>query len=392
MWATEFRRLYLLVAALAIMALVAACAGDEPDDPDPAEAEEPEEEEAPEEPEEPEEPAVSFDGESIRYIIPTAPGGGADAIGQFLNPYWNEFLPGNPSVDIDYVPGAGGVAGGNEFHLRAEPDGLTVMQGTLSSATAFLLGEEEVQYDMAAWNPVVAFSTSGMMHVRTDTGIETVQDVLDYDGELVIGGRAPTASDIMHVFAMEVLGFRDKVNHVWGYEGTGEQLLAMEAGETNLDGTTDNAWLDNGVELEEAGISRPLIAYGLPDGEGGFERHPSIDAPTVDEAYEEIYGEPPSGEAWDAFVAAMNIMSVATIVALPQDADEGVYQAWRNAAVSMIEETDFVEEWMATLNPNPPMYTEEQIENAREALLGIDEAMQTWMRQFLVDNYPDQME
>lgn len=367
MRSTQFRRFGPWVAVMVTMAVVAACSS------------------------EAEEGDPFYAGESIRYIVPTAPGGGADAIAQFLNPYWREHIPGNPSVDIDYVPGAGGIAGANEFVLRVDADGLTVMQSTLSTSTAFLLGEEEVQYNMGDWNPVIAFPTSGVIYGSTDLGVESVTELLDYDGELVVGGRSPTASDIMHVLALEVLGLRDKVNHVWGYEGTGEQILAFEQGETNLDATTDTAWINNAVQFVDAGLALPLVSYGLPDGQGGFDRNPAIDAPTVDEAYEAMHGSPPSGPAWDAFVTVMDVMSVATVVVLPEGSPEEARAAFRQAVDEMVAETDFIEEATQTLNPNEPIYEEAALESARQGLTAIDEQMQSWIRQFLEDNYPNQM-
>ena len=392
-----------LCAAVALV--VVACGGDEPaEEP----AEEPTEEPAEEPMEEPaEEPAAEeessaegeaaaeeafYEGVDIRYMVPTSPGGGADAIAQFLNPYWTEHLPGNPSVTVDYQPGAGGIAGANEFALRAETDGSAVMQGTLSSATAFLLGEEEVEYNMGDWNPIIAFSTSGVIYASPDTGIESVADVVDYEGDdLFIGGRAPTASDIMHILAMEVLGFRDNVDHIWGYGGTGEQLLAFEQGETNMDGTTDNAWLENGQRLQEEGLAVPILAYGTPNDEGGFDRHPQIDAPTVDEAYRDIHGEEPSGPAWEAFQTVMDVMQVATVVVLPEGAPEEARQAWRQAVDEMVNETDFVEQFTANLNPNEPIHQEERLEASREALGSIDPEVQSWIRDFLEENYPEQL-
>jgi tripartite-type tricarboxylate transporter receptor subunit TctC len=391
----------IVLLAIAVLALAAACEADEPvaeepvidaddpeDDPEDEPAEEAEEEEeAPDEPEE----AFYDSGDTVRYIVPTSPGGGADAIAQFLNPYWNEHIPGNPSVSIDHVSGAGGTAGSNEWWATTEDDGLQVLQGTLSSATAWLLGEEQVRYDMGEFQPVLAFSTGGMIYIHTDTGVESIEELPDHDGELIIGGRAPTASDVMHILAMEVLGVRDQVNHIWGYEGTGEQMLAFEQGEVNIDATTDNAWINNGVELEEAGLATPLVAYGIPDGEGGFERHPEIDAPTVDEAHESMYGEPPSGEAWDAFRTVMDVMSVATVVAHHPDAPQEAVDAWRAAVNEMVEETDFVEAFQRDINPSPPIHEPDELDAVTQSLADVDDEMRQWIMDFLAENYPDEV-
>src|SRR5512134_3851214 len=56
-------------------------------------------------------------------------GGGAGGSGEFqsraLMPYLKKYIPGNPTIVMEYMPGAGGRKAANYFYT-AKPDGLKI--------------------------------------------------------------------------------------------------------------------------------------------------------------------------------------------------------------------------------------------------------------------------
>ena len=50
---------------------------------------------------------VSFAGKNIRIIVPVAPGGGLDLQSRALAPLLQKHIPGNPTVAVQNVAGAG---------------------------------------------------------------------------------------------------------------------------------------------------------------------------------------------------------------------------------------------------------------------------------------------
>ena len=54
--------------------------------------------------------AEFFKGKSIEFIVPAATGGGFDAYARAAAPYLKKHMPGNPTINIANMPGAGGIA------------------------------------------------------------------------------------------------------------------------------------------------------------------------------------------------------------------------------------------------------------------------------------------
>ena len=72
--------------------------------------------------------AQTFPTKPIRVIIPFVPGGSSDIVGRAIGSKFQEFL-GQPAV-VDNRPGANGAIAA-EFVAKAEPDGYTVLVGSI---------------------------------------------------------------------------------------------------------------------------------------------------------------------------------------------------------------------------------------------------------------------
>jgi hypothetical protein len=381
------RRFRWLVLVMCLALAVAACAADEPDV-----AEDPDVGEDPED--EVDEPEAAVDpefyaGETITILVPAAPGGGADRTAQFNAPYFQEYIPGNPSVAVEHDTAAGGIAAGNRYFNAMEPDGYTVFLSAFTTTIPWLVGEAEVEYDVAALDIIAAFPFTGLLYVDPDTGITSVEDLPEHADQLIKGGVSPTSTDIMGVLALEVLGVREDIQEIWGYGGTGDHVLAFQQGETNFDATTNAVWYGN-QWMEEDGDAIPIVAYGFLQDDGTFARDPLVpDVPTVDEAHEILYGEPPSGEAWEAFQNVMSVIHVAHSLAMHPDAPPEALATIRAGIIEAIEEGDYVEQWLEA-SPAEPFYTEEDIEMSQEAIRAVPDDFVDWIQNWLEENYPDE--
>src|SRR5665647_2021467 len=68
---------------------------------------------------------VSFKDKRLIMLIGSETGGGTDTTGRLVAPYFNKYMPGNPNIVIQNMPGAGGIAAQNHFVTQVKPDGLT---------------------------------------------------------------------------------------------------------------------------------------------------------------------------------------------------------------------------------------------------------------------------
>jgi tripartite-type tricarboxylate transporter receptor subunit TctC len=92
--------------------------------------------------------APFYQGKTITIIASTAPGGTGDMRVKAFVPFLRKYVPGNPTVLIEYMDGGGGRKGANYLFRSARADGLTV--GALSGGVIALqiMRESGVMYDI----------------------------------------------------------------------------------------------------------------------------------------------------------------------------------------------------------------------------------------------------
>ena len=93
---------------------------------------------------------VSFAGKTIRVVVPVAAGGGLDLQSRALAPLLQAYIPGNPSVIVQNVAGAGGIVAGNLFMREQGPE-LTILQCHIGHPLYQLLGHD-IKYDVRRWH------------------------------------------------------------------------------------------------------------------------------------------------------------------------------------------------------------------------------------------------
>ena len=89
-----------------------------------------------------------YQGKTITVIATTAPGGTQDLRVKAVVPFLRKYIPGNPTIIIEYMDGGGGRKGANYLFRNAKPDGLTV--GAMSGGIVALqvMRESGVMYDI----------------------------------------------------------------------------------------------------------------------------------------------------------------------------------------------------------------------------------------------------
>lgn len=381
----------LLSLPIAVALLLSACGGSETSTPSAPVAPAPGQA-APEAPAAP----PFYEGKVVKVLIPTGPGGGQDVRAQYMASWWNKCLPGNPAIELDYRPGAGGIAAGNEFELVTPRDGMTILQTSLSMATNEFLGNDAIQFNRNDLVVSMVFPNSGAMVISPRTGLSTVKEVADSEGELIIGGNSPTASDLMAVTALEVLGLLGtKVRYVWGYESTGDHRLAFEQGETDLDAGPTTNYVGNILPLVEDGRATPFLIYGIPPAGGGARvsdpNLPGPSAPTVEEAHQELFGRAPSGTAYDVFLAVLDMFFGANTVALHKDDPQEAKDAMAEAVQCMFD-GGFYEAYVDDLSPLGPIIDQDVIGPTQAALGGLPQVLRDYIMLFLRSEFPQQVQ
>src|SRR5687768_11738790 len=88
-----------------------------------------------------------YEGKTIKIVVAATPGGTGDFRVRALAPFLRKYIPGNPTVTLEFMDGSGGRKAANYMYANARPDGLTL--GSLSGGVIALsiLRETGVMYD-----------------------------------------------------------------------------------------------------------------------------------------------------------------------------------------------------------------------------------------------------
>jgi tripartite-type tricarboxylate transporter receptor subunit TctC len=89
-----------------------------------------------------------FQGKTVTLIQGRDPGGTGDLRTKSLVPFLQKYLPGNPTIVMEYMAGAGGRRAANHLFRVAKADGLIIGNPSIGMLSSAILGESGVQYDI----------------------------------------------------------------------------------------------------------------------------------------------------------------------------------------------------------------------------------------------------
>jgi len=174
-------------------------------------------------------PAEFYKGKTVDLMVGYSAGGGYDVYARMIARYIGKHIPGNPTVVVKNLDGAGSLRLANALYNQLPKDG-TVF-GTVARGAAFdpLLGNKAAQFDASKFTWIGSANDEVSVCVAWHTsGVTKIEDT--FDKELVVGGTGPTAdTDQFPRIANGVLGTKMKI--VTGYPGGNDVSLAMERGE-----------------------------------------------------------------------------------------------------------------------------------------------------------------
>ena len=168
-----------------------------------------------------------YNGKTIRFVVGQAPGGGYDLAARVIGRHMGKHIPGNPTIVVENMTGAGSLIAANYTYNSAKPNGLFVgiWNGALVLRQA--LGDKAMRFDgrKLGWigSPTKGTPICGIMAY---TGLKTLDDIVAANREIKVGATGPgsTYEDLPKMLNL-TLGTR--FNVVSGYEGTGTILVAM---------------------------------------------------------------------------------------------------------------------------------------------------------------------
>src|SRR5918994_7731270 len=175
--------------------------------------------------------APFYQGKTINIIVGTKAGDAYDLYPRMLAEFMPKYIPGNPNIIIQNVPGAASMIAANQLYNVTKPDGLTI--GAIYPALYFeqLAKKPEAKFDWTkfGWigNPV---TSNHLMYMRADTPYKTIDDVRKASTAPKCGASGLTSTGYyMPKLMEETIG--TKFDIVSGYQAGQDIDLAVERGE-----------------------------------------------------------------------------------------------------------------------------------------------------------------
>jgi tripartite-type tricarboxylate transporter receptor subunit TctC len=170
-----------------------------------------------------------YAGKTIIVLNSSDAGGGFDTYTRVLARYLGKYIPGNPSVIVQSIPGGGGLRAAQTLYAVAPKDGTTIGNFRSSNVLDSVLGIRGADLDMGRYNWLGSMgSDTDLCSFWHTAGIRTFDDLRQK--EVIVGASGKGAQNYSFPNAMnKILGTKMKI--VLGYKGMGDRILALERGE-----------------------------------------------------------------------------------------------------------------------------------------------------------------
>ena len=327
--------------------------------------------------------AVDMSGKTIEWTIPFSETGGSAKWANFFAPLLSEALPGNPTVVVRFMPGAGSTKGANWFQKQRGGDGTILFGSSGSTQFPYLLGDPRVKYEYKDWNPVMASGTGGVAYLNSAAGAKFDGSANNLkDISFIYGNQGATRLDIVPALAWSMLGM--DVNHVMGIKGRGDGRKMFESGEATIDYQTSSGYLKGSKELVDAGKAVPMMTWGSLDSSGNIVRDPTFpNIATFKEVCEKTSGCETSGEAWDAwkafFIAGFPSQKLAF---LPAGTSQDIIDTYVEAFEKIRNRPDFAEISKKRLGKYP-MFTGTEAQRALGSATSVPASAKSFILKWL---------
>ena len=205
-----------------------------------------------------------YEGKTIRLIVGYSPGGGFDTFARLMARYLKRHIPGSPTVLVLNMPGAGSLVAANRVYAMQPGNGLTIVTFHFSLVTQALTGDPNIKFDASKYIWLGEPTVGGLPQVfwvRTDLGLESLEDVRKSPKTLALGATASTvAPEVMGEFMRQYMKL--PVKNVLGYRGSSNIMVALERKE--LDGRVISLATMTTVyrRLLTEKVVRPIFAMG----------------------------------------------------------------------------------------------------------------------------------
>jgi tripartite-type tricarboxylate transporter receptor subunit TctC len=207
-----------------------------------------------------------YKGKTVRLIVGYSAGGGHDANARLVGRHIGKYIPGNPRIVVENMPGASSLKSVQYLDNGAPTDGTVFVAFSSGLVTESLTRPDHIPVNLNNYSWLGSLSQEvRVCYLRGDLNVNTIQDMQKHPG-LVFGETGQgSASYIDGNILQELFGVKLKM--ILGYPGGSEKKIAVERGELDGDctsfSTVPREWVDKGkVKIITRGST--VLLPGMP--------------------------------------------------------------------------------------------------------------------------------
>src|SRR6266700_974829 len=177
-----------------------------------------------------------YKGRSITLFVASAPGGINDLTARLIARHMPNFLAGKPTIVVQNLTGANGLALANRLFVNAEKDGSVIAILERGTPQLAIQGDPNVRFDplKLTWlGSVSSYANDAyLVQVNASFSAKTVADLKKPGNLARLGTTGAGATNlIFSIISRDVLGL--DVQIVRGYPGVSAVFLAQQRGEVD---------------------------------------------------------------------------------------------------------------------------------------------------------------
>lgn len=291
-----------------------------------------------------------YAGKTLTIVIGLDAGGTVDTFVRTFMAYLKKHIPGQPTIIVQNMPGAGGVLATNWLMERAPRDGTTIIYQNWDPL-AQALGNQGLRARYEQFEYLGGTSDTRVNYARVDSipgGIKTPADIVKAQGIAVGAYNNTDISGLLAKMSLETLGVTHKF--ITGYRGGQDIFLAIQRGEVQYQNTSITSFRTRAGHLVKSGQAVGISYLAATDKDGRFAPSKYItEMPAFPDLYRQIHGKAPSGASWDALNwMVQQFGDVAFMGLAPPGTPPAALAALRRGFELAIADPEFVEQSIKT--------------------------------------------
>ena len=331
--------------------------------------------------------AQYYKGKTITMIVNYPAGGPTDIEGRVVAQYLPAHIPGNPTVIVKDVGGAGGIVGSNELG-DATPNGETIGFFTVDVVSE-LLNNPALRVPYSDFVFVAGVECPLVVYIRKDTppGIQVASDLMKTNGFKALSLNAENSNTLNIDLAFDLI--RVKFEPIPAYRGLREVETAIlqnigQAANTSLSGWAGSVEPTMGKE----GVILPLWQLSPRKGDAYPRTKALPNMQTFEEFYDSVHPDKPlSGQMEYRALRAISDPQLAMFrsAMMPPKTTPEAVAVMRRAFVEMWKDPQFLAAYSNLIKTEPVMVSADEGQHVLAGLASIPSDIKNFVVKYIAD-------